>query len=74
MKPTNPPFTDQPITDDLRNQSSNHRPTDPIIMNPTNTILFQRPDNLRIFILQKTNTAEKTVEHGCRTTLLSNIY
>ena len=52
--PTNDlPPTDQPTTDHVLTDP----PTDPIITDPTDKILFQRLDQWRIFILQNPNTA-----------------
>ena len=50
----NPPTTDHLLTD-----SPTHRPTDQILTDPTDKILFKRLHNRKISILQNTNTAGK---------------
>ena len=49
-------FTDRRPTD---HPPLTHRPTDPILTDPTDKIPFKRLDNRKILILQNTNTAGK---------------
>ena len=55
----NPPTNDLPNTDQPTTYSPTHRPTDPILTDPTDKILFKRLDNRKISILQITNPARK---------------
>ena len=59
MKSTDHQLTDhQPLTHQPTDLLSN-RPTDPIITDSTNKVLFKRLDNRKISILQNTNTTGK---------------
>ena len=44
----NPPTTDQPTTNHLLTDPPTHRPTNPILTDPSDKILFKRLDNRKI--------------------------